>query len=69
MTQNDNWRFCQDPDELAIIEEDGGAVIAPMLRAANAIADALKADGHHDVLIDTFAYIQTFQVPTKTKPR
>eukprot|EP01048_Picozoa_sp_COSAG05_P013652 COSAG05_NODE_1473_length_4788_cov_2.548305_5_plen_55_part_00 len=34
----------------------GGAVIAPMLRAANAIADALKADGHDHVMIDTFAY-------------
>eukprot|EP01048_Picozoa_sp_COSAG05_P013653 COSAG05_NODE_1473_length_4788_cov_2.548305_6_plen_69_part_00 len=22
VTQNDNWRFCQDPDELAIIEEE-----------------------------------------------
>ena len=68
VTQNDNLRFCQDADELAIIEEEGGAVIAPMLRAANAIADALAND-YPDVVVDTFAYIQTFQVPKKTKPR
>lgn len=100
VTQNDNMRFCEDPAELAMIEADGGAVIAPMLRgshrrvchldtlhhniisyehptmkcnkerpngthawlAANAIADALKAD-YPDLLVDTFAYINTFQVP------
>ena len=68
VTQNDNFRFCQDPAELAIIEQEGGAVMAPMLRATNAIADALK-DDYPNLLVDTFAYIQTFQVPTKTKPR
>ena len=39
----------------AIVEENGGAVVAPMLRATNRIATAL-ADEFPTVLFDTFAY-------------
>ena len=54
VTQNDNGLMCQDKEELAIVAENGGAVIAPMLRATNRIARAL-ADEFPDVLFDTFA--------------
>ena len=47
----DNWvcelhpqgYVCDDPEELAIIAENGGAQIAPMLAAVNQIADAIAA--------------------------
>ena len=51
----------------AIVEENGGAVVAPMLRATNRIATAL-ADEFPTVLFDTFAYTNTLQPPTKIKP-
>lgn len=92
VTQNDNIRFCQDPEELAIIEDDGGAVIAPMLRAVNQIADAVKDEFPHVLVrrrircvhtfitgmsrnefgnpqVDTFAYGNALNPPTKTVPR
>ena len=33
LQQNDNIRFCDDPEELAIVAENGGAQISPMLAA------------------------------------
>jgi hypothetical protein len=54
LQQNDNVRFCDDPEELAIVAENGGAQIAPMLAAVNQIADAIAEDWPQ-VLVDTFA--------------
>ncbi len=45
--------FCQDPEEQAIYKEDGSD-IGPMLRAVNAVADAVGPD-YPNVLFDTFA--------------
>jgi hypothetical protein len=67
VTQNDNTLFCRTPEENAIVVEEGSDV-GPMLRAVNAIADAIKGD-HPAVLVDTFAYINTLQAPKKTEPR
>eukprot|EP01050_Picozoa_sp_SAG11_P009883 SAG11_NODE_963_length_6375_cov_6.744105_2_plen_1331_part_00 len=67
VTQNDNIKMCQDPEELFIVDENGGAVVAPMLAATNRIAIAL-ADEFPDVLFDTFAYVNTLQAPTKIRP-
>jgi hypothetical protein len=68
VTQNDNMNDCMDPEELAILKEEGGSRAGNQLRAINAIADAIR-DEFPDVLIDTFAYEQTSKPPLKTKPR
>ena len=67
ITQNDNIRFCRTPEENAIVAEEGSDV-GPMLRAVNAIADAIK-DEHPHILVDTFAYINTLPAPRVTRPR
>ena len=67
ITQNDNMNDCMDPEELAILHEEGGARAGNQLRAINAVADAIR-DEFPDVLIDTFAYEQTARAPLKTKP-
>jgi hypothetical protein len=59
---------CQDPEELAILKEEGGHRSGNQLRVINAIADAVK-DEWPGVLIDTFAYEQTTRPPAFTKPR
>ena len=53
--QNDNGRYCQDPAELAVIAEEGGTAMGPLLRAVNQIAEALAAD-FPLVAVDTLAY-------------
>ena len=67
LSQSDNVDFCQDPEEQAIYEEEGSQV-GPQLRGVNAIADAV-GPLYPDVLIDTFAYLNTLPVPAVTKPR
>jgi len=57
---------CMDPEELAILKEEGGQRSGNQLRVVNAIADAVADD--YPVLIDTFAYEQTSHVPAVTKP-
>ena len=46
----------------------GGSDIGPQLRGVNAIADAV-GPLYPNVLIDTFAYLNTLPVPAVTKPR
>jgi hypothetical protein len=41
VSQNDNGRLCQTKEELAIVRAEGGAPMAPMMRAINFIADAI----------------------------
>ena len=67
LTQSDNVKFCQDPEEQAIYKAEGSD-IGPMLRAVNAVADAVGPD-YPNVLFDTFAYMNTLPVPKITKPR
>ena len=67
LTQCSNVRMCQDPEELAIVEANGGAVVAPMLAATNRIATAL-AEQFPGVMFDTFAYTNTLQPPSMLRP-
>jgi hypothetical protein len=68
LVRTQNMLFCQDPEEKAIVEANGGAMIAPMLAATNRVAEAI-ADEFPTVLVDTFAYTNTLQVPTNMTPR
>lgn len=61
-------RFCQDVEELAIVNSEG-STLAPMLRAVNEIASAVKAEFPvRNLWIDTFAYEYTTTPPNITKP-
>ena len=51
----------------AIIAEEGSPM-GPLLRAVNAIADAIKPE-FPDVAISTLAYQHTMKPPSITKPR
>ena len=64
--QNDNSRYCKDPAELAVIQEEGSP-IGPLLRAVNQIARSL-ADEFPLVAVDTLAYSYTQPPPTVTRP-
>lgn len=66
VSQNDNQNYCQDPAELAVIQEEGSP-IGPLLRAVNTIASAIASD-FPLVAIDTLAYQYTRPAPLKTKP-
>jgi len=67
VSQNDNAHACQDPAEKAIAEEEGSPM-GPLLRAVNAIADAIKEE-FPGVAVSTLAYAYTRPVPLHTKPR
>ena len=81
ITQNDNENDCKDPEEEAIVAEEGGegpvngtygnghsgGRTGAQLRVVNAIADALRED-FPDLKIDPFAYEQTSYPPRITKP-
>eukprot|EP01045_Picozoa_sp_COSAG04_P017043 COSAG04_NODE_1478_length_6574_cov_5.073359_3_plen_1390_part_01 len=81
ITQNDNENDCMRPEEMAIVEEEGGAgppyTAGPpahgggrtgaQMRAVNQVADAVAHD-YPELLIDTFAYEQTAWPPKKTMP-
>ena len=68
ISQNDNVRFCQDPAEVAIVNAEGSD-LAPMLRAVNRIAAAVRKEfPTRDIWIDTFAYTYTRTPPNITVP-
>ena len=64
--QNDNSRYCKDPAELAVIQEEDSP-IGPLLRAVNQVARSL-ADEFPLVAVDTLAYSYTQLPPTVTRP-
>ena len=67
ISQNDDTNYCKTgADQAAALEE--GTPSAPMLRAVNFVADAIK-DEFPGVAIDTLAYQYTRPAPNKTKPR
>lgn len=68
VSQNDNGNMCQTAEEQAIVREEGGALMGPMLRAINTIADAIK-DEFPNVAIATLAYGGTSSPPiTNARP-
>jgi hypothetical protein len=67
VSQNDNCNYCQDPAELAVIDEEGSP-IGPLLRAVNTIADAIAVDFPR-VSVSTLAYQYTRPPPKVTVPR
>ena len=67
ISQNDDTNYCKSgADQAATLEE--GSPAAPMLRAINFVADAIKGE-FPSVAIDTLAYQYTRPAPNKTKPR
>jgi len=69
VSQNDNMLYCRSPAELAIMDQDGGSPMAPMLQAVNQIADAIAVE-FPVVVVDTLAYEWSrHPLPTKTLPR
>ena len=66
ISQNDNGRYCHDPAELKIIQEEGSPS-GPLLRAVNQVAKALATE-FPLVAVDTLAYQWSQQPPTKTVP-
>ncbi len=67
ISQNDNLNYCQSAEELAVIAEERSPA-GPLLRAINAIADAI-ADDFPLVTIDTLAYTYNAPAPVITKVR
>lgn len=66
VSQNDNGAYCQTPEELAIIKEEGTPGGA-LFRAINVIAAAIK-DEFPAVAIDTLAYQWSRPAPSHTVP-
>ncbi|MCX6993987.1 MAG: DUF4838 domain-containing protein [Kiritimatiellaeota bacterium] len=64
---NDNELTCQCPGCQALIEREG-ANAGAMVDLANFLADGIK-DEFPDVLVDTFAYLQTLTPPKTIRPR
>lgn len=67
ISQNDNLNYCKSPEELAVIAEEQSPA-GPLLRAINAIADAI-VDEFPLVTIDTLAYTYNAPAPVVTKVR
>ena len=64
--QNDNDDFCRCDECVKIYNEEGGALSGTMIRAVNAVAEAL-ADEFPDIIFQTYAYGHTRSAPiTKT---
>jgi hypothetical protein len=62
ISQNDNNLYCKSTAEQAIYTADG-ALIGPLLRAVNAIADVVATTfPGRDIKVDTLAYLWTRQV-------
>ena len=59
--------WCNRTADAAIIAEEGSPM-GPLLRAVNAVADAIKPE-FPDVAISTLAYQHTMKPPSLTKPR
>ena len=53
ISQNDNGLMCRDPAEMAIIDAERSPM-GPLLRAINAVADAIVDEFPH-VAVDTLA--------------
>ena len=68
MSQNDNGDYCTRPADAAVIAAEGGTPSAPLLRAVNAIAEAIEGD-YPDVAVHTLAYQYTRAAPNTTVPR
>ncbi len=67
LTQDDNNKYCQCADCTAIAERYGGQS-GLMIWFVNQVAEAVKAAGYPDVVVDTFAYWYTRQPPTGIAP-
>ncbi len=67
ISQNDDTDYCKTGADQAVALEEGSPA-APLLRAVNFVADAIK-DEFPNVAIDTLAYQYTRPAPNKTKPR
>eukprot|EP01051_Picozoa_sp_SAG22_P002267 SAG22_NODE_100_length_20558_cov_10.189305_2_plen_201_part_00 len=67
VSQNDNHNYCQSPEEMAIIDEEGSPM-GPLLRAVNTVAEAIEDEFPH-VAVDTLAYQYTRPAPNVTVPR
>ena len=67
ISQNDDTSYCKKGADLLVTLEEGSPA-APMLRAINFVADAIKLE-FPSVAIDTLAYQYTRPAPNKTKPR
>eukprot|EP01043_Picozoa_sp_COSAG02_P020897 COSAG02_NODE_1044_length_15004_cov_106.824287_3_plen_381_part_00 len=67
VSQNDNGHYCQTPEELRIIDEEGTPGGA-LYRAINTIADSLKTE-FPNVAVDTLAYQWGRPAPKLVKPR
>ncbi len=67
VSQQDNDYYCRCADCQAIIDEEGSPA-GPMIRFANAVADAIAED-YPDVFVDVLAYHYTIEPPKVTKAR
>jgi hypothetical protein len=69
VSQNDGGGsgICHNAVEDAVVAEEGSAA-GPLLRAVNAVADAIK-DEHPAVVVETLAYEYTRKPPKLTRPR
>ena len=67
VSQNDNFNYCKTAAEMAVINEEGSPS-GPILRAVNAIADAVSVE-FPNVAVHTFAYQYSRPPPKLTKPR
>lgn len=68
VTQNDNKQYCQCDKCTALADKYGGQS-GLMIWFVNQIADAVRAAGYDNVLVDTFAYTYTRTAPTGIVPR
>jgi hypothetical protein len=68
LAQNDNQNYCKTQEEQDVIDAEGGAPSAPLLRAINAIAANMSGD-FPTLAIDTLAYQYTRKAPNTTVPR
>eukprot|EP01047_Picozoa_sp_COSAG01_P034903 COSAG01_NODE_2644_length_7322_cov_10.222899_4_plen_678_part_00 len=67
VSQNDGGTYCNSSAELAVIEQEGSPS-GPLLRAVNAVADAIAVEFPR-VSVDTLAYAFTIVPPKFTKPQ
>ena len=68
VTQDDNSDYCECA-ACKTLDDANGSHAGTMVTFANAVADAVKAAGYDNVLIDTFAYQYTRKAPTQVVPR
>ena len=68
ITQDDNDNYCEC-DACKALDDENGSHAGSNITFANAIADAVRAEGYDNVAIDTFAYQYTRKTPSKVVPR